>query len=94
MIPSFFSFREKIFENLTSPVKLNTKVTGINYLGETVRVQTTKGAYWAKKVICTIPLGVLQANVVQFPPQLPKAVKNSINKFGFGAFDKLYVKVS
>jgi hypothetical protein len=36
-----------------------------------VKVTTKKGVYYAKKVISSLPLGVIQAKKVKFVPTLP-----------------------
>lgn len=47
--------------------------------------------YQAKKVISSIPLGVLQRNAIHWNPPLPEAYQRSINSIGFGSFNKLFV---
>jgi monoamine oxidase len=65
-------------------------VTQIDYSGTTVRVTTSAGdVYEAKKVICTLPLGVLKASTVTFTPSLPSSYQTAIGNMGFGVFNKV-----
>lgn len=47
-------------------LKLSEVVTKIDYSKPIVKVVTNKGVYYAKKVISSLPLGVLLAKTVEF----------------------------
>lgn len=65
-------------------------VSQIDYSGSTVRITTSGGdVYEAKKVICTLPLGVLKASSVTFTPSLPSSYQTAIGNIGFGVFNKV-----
>lgn len=42
----------------------------------------------ADSVVCTVPLGVLKKNVIQFEPPLPAAKKRAIHRLGTGLLNK------
>jgi monoamine oxidase len=53
-----------------SRVLLNTRVTAIRWQKGEVEVLTSQGEYWAARAVITLPLGVLQAESVEFTPPL------------------------
>ena len=58
--------------------------------GAGVRVETTnRGHFDADAAIVTLPLGVLQSNVVRFVPELPARKRDAIQRLGFGVLDKV-----
>lgn len=67
----------------------------MDYSGSTVTVTTSGGqTYQAKKIICSVPLGVLKAGSVVFNPPLPSAYQQAISNIGFGIFNKIIVTLS
>ena len=65
----------KLLNNLFSlckpTLKLGEKVLKIDYSEKFVEITTNKQRYRCKKVIASLPLGILQAGKVQFFPKLP-----------------------
>lgn len=57
-----------------------------------VRVTTTKGTYRGDRVIVTVPLGVLQADVIRFSPTLPPVKRQAIAALGMGVLDKVFLR--
>jgi monoamine oxidase len=53
-----------------SRVLLNTRVTAIRWQKGEVEVLTSQGEYRARRAVITLPLGVLQAESVEFTPPL------------------------
>lgn len=51
--------------------------------------ETVEDRITADAVVCTVPLGVLKRNVIQFDPPLPEAKKEAIEKMGFGVINKV-----
>lgn len=45
--------------------------------------------YRSKYVICTVPLGVLKANAIEFVPSLPKKLQHAIDTMDFAALGKV-----
>lgn len=59
--------------------------------GPVISLRTQNGKiYQAKRVICTIPLGILQRNLIQFNPPLPEPYQQSILSIGNGFQNKLF----
>lgn len=69
-------------------VKLNERVTNIDYSQKTVKVTSNNGAREADYVLVTVPLGVLKANKIAFSPSLPTNKQNAIQKLGMGCVNK------
>lgn len=90
LIPGgYIQILEKVAAGM--PIKLNTPVKVIDQESKPgkVVVTTTDGqVYESDYLICTLPLGVLKAGVVEFKPPLPKPKEKSIKKLGFGSLDK------
>ena len=73
-------------------IKLNHIVKKITYNNQGVVVTTNQGDFSAKKVIITLPLGVLKKGVVEFSPKLPEPKIAAINRLGMGILNKLYLQ--
>lgn len=73
------------------PIHLHQIVQQIDYADDDVRVITQKDTYHAKRVIITVPLGVLKANKIIFHPSLPKEKSNAIAQLKMGNYEKLYL---
>ncbi len=69
-------------------IRLNTKVTSINYAADKTIITTSQGDFEADYVLVTVPLGVLKQNVIAFSPGLPAATQNAINKVDMGSVNK------
>ena len=69
-------------------VKLNQRVTKIDYTGAKVQVTHNGQTSTADYVILTVPLGVLKKGVIQFAPNLPSAKQNAIQKIGMNCVNK------
>ena len=69
-------------------VRLKTQVTQIDYSDSTVVVTTSGGSFSADKVIVTLPIGVLKADVVKFNPPLPDTNQAAIDAMGSGLLNK------
>ena len=64
----------------------------IDYGNDPIRIYTSNNkVYKAKKVISSLPLGVLKAKIVDFQPSLPNKYLRIIDKLGIGNMNKLYV---
>jgi monoamine oxidase len=53
------------------PVSLNTRVDRIDWSGNDVRVETSKGTLRGRSVLCTVSTGILAAGEIEFVPGLP-----------------------
>lgn len=74
--------------SLRDRIRLNTKVTRVERSSVRVRIAaiTPEGEeeYRAKRVVVTLPLGVLKANAVAFDPPLPESKRRAIEAVAFG----------
>lgn len=77
-------------------IKLDTAVQKIDWNSDPIAIQTSSGAYSANKVICTLPLGVLQhaSSALLFQPPLPAQKQEAISSIGFGTLDKIFLVYS
>ena len=80
-----------LYSRCKATLRLSEKVLKIDYFGEIVKITTTKGTYHTKKVISSLPLGVLQKGSVQFSPPLSPPYSTAIFNIGCGTENKLYV---
>ncbi|CAI6088945.1 unnamed protein product [Clonostachys chloroleuca] len=72
---------------------LKTTVTQIAYSDEGAVVHTQDGdCIEAEHVICTFSVGVLQNEVVEFKPQLPRWKRDAIQSFQMGTFTKIFMQ--
>ncbi|KAK6434112.1 hypothetical protein LTR95_009706 [Oleoguttula sp. CCFEE 5521] len=79
-------------------VKLGCEVRTIRHDQSNVNViETASGSFTADRVVCTIPLGVLQHRLSQsghgvplFQPPLPQRITIAIDSLGFGTLDKIF----
>jgi N1-acetylpolyamine oxidase len=82
-------------------VKLGVKVQSIKWDTEQIVISTSDGQYTADRVVCTLPLGVLQSHlrpespssdlVPLFVPELPSEQMEAITSLGFGTLDKIFM---
>jgi monoamine oxidase len=56
------------------PLSLNTQVTLIDHSGARVRIETSRGALRAGKVIVTVPTNLIADEAIRFHPALPAKV--------------------
>jgi monoamine oxidase len=57
------------------PLALNTEVTLIDHSGQRVRIETSRGALTASKVIVTVPTNLIADEAIRFHPALPAKVE-------------------
>lgn len=71
------------------PIKLDTPVSQVSWGKDGVRVSAGGREYRGKKLLVTVPTGVLQANKIKFDPPLPSWKQEAISKIPMGDFDKI-----
>lgn len=77
---------------LKNHIHLNTPVTHIQKNEDGCRVFTKTGEVFdADIVVVTVPLGVLKNKGITFEPPLPEEKQKSIDRLGFGVYDKIFV---
>lgn len=87
----FDFFEDYVVPSVQSQITFNTQVVSIDYVGDKVVVTDQNGLqYEADKVIVTVPLKVLQNEVIAFNPSLPSrkldAIKDAPVWSGIKAF--------
>uniref|UniRef100_A0A7N6FCJ7 CW-type domain-containing protein n=1 Tax=Anabas testudineus TaxID=64144 RepID=A0A7N6FCJ7_ANATE len=71
-------------------IHTNCPVQAIDYSGDVVRVTSTNGSQWtAQKVLVTVPLTLLQKNLIQFNPPLSERKLKAIHSLGAGIIEKV-----
>ena len=70
-------------------VRLSHVVHAVSRREDGVLVETGQGVFRADRVICTLPLGVLQSGRVRFDPPLPAAKRAAIHRLGMGLLNKI-----
>ena len=70
-------------------IRFGQAVVRVSYDRDGVRVRTAEGReYTARKLILTVPLGILQKGKIVFEPPLPKEKLEAIGRIGFGNYQK------
>uniref|UniRef100_A0A665TJ63 [histone-H3]-N(6),N(6)-dimethyl-L-lysine(4) FAD-dependent demethylase n=1 Tax=Echeneis naucrates TaxID=173247 RepID=A0A665TJ63_ECHNA len=66
------------------------QVQAIDYSGDVVKVTSSNGSQWtAQKILVTVPLTLLQKNLIQFTPPLPERKLKAIHSLGAGIIEKI-----
>lgn len=70
-------------------VKTSEPVTGVRDMEAGVAVQTDKGSYQARTVLCTIPVAVLRQQLGIFHPPLPERYQDIVRGVNVGVLEKM-----
>ncbi len=73
-------------------MRLGWAAATIDRTGEQVVVSSADDAVTADAVIVTVPIGVLQAEVIDFQPPLPATHLAAIEALGMGLLDKVWLR--
>ena len=69
-------------------------MASVDYQGALIKVTSRKGTeFYCKKLLVSVPLGVLKHNKIAFAPALPANHAAAIKQIGFGVFNKLFVSL-
>lgn len=69
-------------------IRLNKRVTAVDYGTEKVSVMTADEVFKADYALITVPLGVLKNNAIAFTPPLPNAQLGAIERLNMGNVNK------
>jgi len=94
VLPAGYDQLPNFLRSTLANVRLGEVVQGIDYSGTPAVVTTGQGTYSADYVLCTLPLGVLQAGLVSFHPALPAAKARALGRMGMGLLDKIIMQFS
>ena len=85
-------FRDYMVPGIADRIQYNTPVTEIDYTGERVSVKTADGStYTADKIIVTVPVSILQQEVINFVPGLPTSKTDALDSIDFPDGIKIFV---
>jgi monoamine oxidase len=73
-------------------VRFSVRATDINWSGQLAVVTTDKGVIRARKVIVTVPVGVLKAGRIKFTPNLPSEQARALDGMRMGALSKIAMR--
>jgi len=76
------------------PVSLKTPVTGVDWSGQGVALETPKGTVRAKAAIITVSTNVLAQGLIRFSPVLPSAMQGALDGVPTGVANKVAIKFS
>ncbi|KAF1736170.1 putative polyamine oxidase 4 [Beauveria bassiana] len=73
-------------------IDLETVVTRVHWTRNPIVIETSRGNFSAREVVCTLPLGVLKDGLenAMFAPSLPADKQEAIERLGFGTLDKIF----
>ena len=74
------------------PVKTGETVKLVAQKADRVEVHATSGVFHARRVIVTLPIGVLQSGSVEFSPPLSARKSGVIGRIGMGCLSKTFLK--
>ena len=96
-----FKFEETFFDvidqqyaqSILEKIKTNWEVKSIDYNGASILVTDAKGNQKiADRLIITVPITILQKQLIAFAPPLPAEKINAFQKIGMGAGMKVFLK--
>lgn len=70
-------------------IRLGAVVSRVKHDARGVTVETSKGTFTARKVVVTLPVGVLRAGAIAFDPPLPEKKQAALADIGVGDFEKV-----
>lgn len=84
---------ERLTERLAAglDIRLNHEVSRIT-VDRGVTVETDRETFVGDRAVVTLPLGVLQADRVEFEPSLPAAKRRAIDRLGMGLLNKTVLR--
>lgn len=90
---TYASLLKKISVGLN--IQLNKKVISIERSQNIVTVGCSDGSvYLCKKILVSLPLGVLKSNTVKITPDIPEPHQRAIDKLGVGLMNKVILSFS
>lgn len=88
-------FEQFIVPAIADRISYNTQVTGIEYSGSQINLtDQNNNSYVADKVIVTVPLTVLQNDVITFNPPLSSSKVNALNNVEMPSGLKVFIEFS
>lgn len=72
-------------------IRLERKVTEIDYSGSRIRIMTDTEEHLSERVICTLPISLLEQRVIRFVPSLPEEKVLACKRVGKGLLNKIVI---
>lgn len=76
------------------PVQLSTPATRIDWSGDRVAVETSRGRLGARYAIVTVSTGVLAAGKIRFTPELPRRQLDALSRLKLGSYDHVALELT
>src|SRR5690606_26346728 len=73
-------------------VRLTRVVTRVRWSGDGVVVSTAGETFAGRSAVVTVPVGVLQAGVIDIEPPLPEPVAGALGRLRMNAFEKVFLQ--
>ncbi len=80
-----------LFERCRPKLLLSHRVESIDYVGDMIKVFVNNSVFFCRRVISSIPLGLMLGERVKFVPDLPVEYKAALKGIGNGVANKLFV---
>lgn len=90
--PGFGALAEGLAKGLDVRLGVPVRRIAVGTAAASVKVSTDAGEFVADAAIVTLPLGVLQANDVEFVPPLPPPKAHAIERLGVGHLAKVMLR--
>lgn len=91
----FGFFENYIVPGIEDKIMLNSPVTAIDHSGDKVIVTTeNNGTFEADKVLVTVPLKILQKEMIDFNPEMPSEKQDAINSVVVPDGIKVFIEFS
>ncbi len=91
----FGFFEQYIVPGIADRINYNTQVTNIDFSGSEINVtDQNSNSYLADKIILTVPLTVLQNDVISFIPGLPTTKTNALSNVDMPSGIKVFIEFS
>ena len=88
-------FDQYIVPSISDKIVYNTPITEIDYSGNKVVATASDGhSYEADKILITVPLSILKADLIQFRPELPTDKVDVLESIDFPAGLKVFIEFS
>jgi monoamine oxidase len=89
LVEGYDTLLERRTASLGERIRLRTRATAVRNVGRGVAIETQgptgeEGEFRAKRVVITLPLGVLKSDAVVFDPPLPDRKRAAIRAIAFG----------
>ncbi len=75
------------------PITFGAPVTGVDWSGDTVRIDSARGRIEATAVIITVPTTVLARGAIRFTPSLPVTFDEAFANLPLGDVNKVFFRI-